>query len=213
VFTPTLTGVGERSHLNSRSINLETHIADVANLIQWEDLTDVILCGHSYGGCVISGVAERLPDRVRSLVYLDAFVLEDGECLCDVLPEGQAEEMRTHTIDGWAVPPIPAEVFGVNERDRAWVDSQCTPQSLATFEQPIRLRGHFQRPTDITHVLATGFLEGSPFPFAHERAKAKGWNTATVDCGHDVMLDKPEELTALLLRHDTRETGAAVSTY
>jgi pimeloyl-ACP methyl ester carboxylesterase len=74
VFTPTLTGVGERSHLNSAGVNLSTHIADVANLIRWEELSDVILCGHSYGGFVISGAADRVPDRIRALVYLDAFV-------------------------------------------------------------------------------------------------------------------------------------------
>ena len=68
VFTPTLTGVGERSHLNSAQVNLGTHIADVVNLIRWEELTDVVLCGHSYGGCVVSGVADRLPDRIRALV-------------------------------------------------------------------------------------------------------------------------------------------------
>jgi len=80
VFTPTLTGVGDRSHLNSAAINLSTHIADVVNLLQWEDLSDVVLCGHSYGGSVISGVIDRIPERIRTLVYLDAFVPEDGEC-------------------------------------------------------------------------------------------------------------------------------------
>ncbi len=86
VFTPTLTGVGERSHLNSPGVNLSTHIADVANLIRWEELSDVILCGHSYGGCVISGAADSVSDRIRAVVYLDAFVLEDREALIDLLP-------------------------------------------------------------------------------------------------------------------------------
>src|SRR5579871_2463091 len=72
VFTPTLTGVGERSHLNSREINLDTHIADIVNLIRWEELSEVILCGHSYGGCVISGAAGHIPERIGALVYLDA---------------------------------------------------------------------------------------------------------------------------------------------
>src|SRR5712672_1898240 len=85
VFTPTLTGVGERSHLLSRHVNLDTHIGDVVNLIRWEELSDVVLCGHSYGGCVVSGVADRVPNRIGALVYLDAFLLEDGECLHDTL--------------------------------------------------------------------------------------------------------------------------------
>ena len=79
VFTPSLTGVADRMHLISPNVNLDTHITDVANVIQWEELSDVVLCGHSYGGCVISGVADRVPDRIDSLVYLDAFVLEDAK--------------------------------------------------------------------------------------------------------------------------------------
>jgi len=78
VFTPTLTGVGERSHLLSRHVNLDTHIGDVVNLIRWEELSDVVLCGHSYGGCVVSGVADRVPNPIGALVYLDAFLLEDS---------------------------------------------------------------------------------------------------------------------------------------
>jgi pimeloyl-ACP methyl ester carboxylesterase len=212
VFTPTLTGVGERSHLNSASVNLSTHISDVVNLIQWEELSDVILCGHSYGGCVISGAGDRIADRVRALVYLDAFVLEDGECLTDLLPPEQAQGMRQlaqATGEGWKVPPIPAEVFNVNPRDSAWVNAQCTPHSLACLEERIRLTGGLGRIQDVTHILATGFREGSPFPFFHERAKAKGWKTRTVACGHDVMLDLPEELTAFFLEYASVKTPAA----
>jgi pimeloyl-ACP methyl ester carboxylesterase len=203
VFTPTLTGVGERSHLGSTSVNLSTHTADVVNLTRWEELSDVILCGHSYGGCVISGAGDQIPDRIRALVYLDAFVLEDGECLCDLVPPEQVRSMREQAQagDGWKVAPIPAEVFQVNSRDAAWVNAQCTPQPIATFEERIRLTGGLSRIQDVTHVLATGFREGSPFPFSHERAKAKGWKTRTIPSGHDVMLDLPDELTALLLEH------------
>lgn len=86
VFTPTLTGLAERHHLLSREVNLQTHIDDVANLIRWEELSGVVLCGHSYGGCVISGVADLIPDRIGALVYLDAFVLKDGQSLHDTLP-------------------------------------------------------------------------------------------------------------------------------
>jgi pimeloyl-ACP methyl ester carboxylesterase len=205
VFTPTLTGVGERSHLNSARVNLSTHIADVANLIRWEQLADVILCGHSYGGCVISGAADRVAHRIRALVYLDAFVLEDGEALIDLLPPAQVEAMRRPAQaegDGWQIDPIPAEAFQVNSRDCAWVNRQCTPQALATFEERIKLTGGIGRIKDITHILATGYVEGSPFPACRERAKAKGWKTRTMPCGHDVMLDLPDELTAFLLEYD-----------
>src|SRR5262249_37605119 len=89
VFTPTLTGVGERPHLLAPDINLDTHIEDVANLIRLEELTDVVLCGHSYGGCVIGGVVDRVPERIGALVYLDAFILENGQSLHDTLPPDQ----------------------------------------------------------------------------------------------------------------------------
>ena len=211
VFTPTLTGLGERSHLNSAGVNLSTHIADVANLIQWEELRDVILCGHSYGGCVISGAADRVPNRIRALVYLDAFVLEDGESLCDHLPQKTVQNMQRQakvTGDGWKVAPIPAEVFKVNLRDAAWVNAQCTPQARATFEEPIRITGALGRIHDVTYILATGVREDSPFRASHERAVKRGWKTRTVFSGHDIMLDLPQELTALLLEVASSETAA-----
>jgi pimeloyl-ACP methyl ester carboxylesterase len=200
VFTPTLTGVGERSHLTSPQINLDTHITDVVNLVRWEELDDIVLCGHSYGGCVITGAADRMPERIRALVYLDAFILENGQGLHDVLPPevGTAQaRSATETGDGWRVPPISAEFFQVNMSDRAWVDRQCTPQSLATFQQPVRIRNTIPA-AKCTHILATGY-EQSPFPPFHELAKRKGWKTLTVDCGHDVMLDRPAELVRMLL--------------
>ncbi|HXY50372.1 MAG TPA: alpha/beta hydrolase [Terriglobales bacterium] len=197
VFTPTLTGIGERSHLLSPDINLDTHIADVVNLIRWEELSHVVLCGHSYGGCVVSGVADRIPERIDALIYLDAFVPESGQSLHDTLPR----EMRDAQVqaaravgDGWKVPPIPAVVFNVNVGDRDWVDRQRTLHPLATLQQPLRLTGGIARVKSITYILATGWSP-SPFPPFFERAKAKGWKTLTIECGHDVMLDRPEELT------------------
>ena len=200
VFTPTLTGVGERSHLVSPHINLETHIEDVVNLIRWEELSDVVLCGHSYGGCVISGVADRIPDRIRSLVYLDAFVLEDGQSLHDTLPPSQREIQleAAGPGDGWKVPPIPAEVFNVNANDRDWVNRQCTVQPMATFQQKLHLRNGTDAVKRVTFILATGFND-SPFRPFYEQAKTKGRKTVTIECGHDVMLDCPNELTKILL--------------
>ena len=201
VFTPTLTGLGERSHLNSAGVNLSTHIADVVNLLRWEDLSDVIL----YGGNVISGVADQVPGRIRRLVYLDAFVPEDGECVFDLHPPELAQRIRLHAHTagaGWSVPPIPAERFNVNLRDAAWVNAQCTSQSIASFEERIRLSRLPSYTHDATHILATGW-DNSPFRAAHDRAKAKGWETRTVNCGHEVMLDLPGELTDLLLEFAT----------
>src|SRR5262245_1945727 len=202
VFTPTLTGVGERSHLLSREVNLETHIQDVMNLIKWEELTDIVLCGHSFGGCVVSGVADRMPDRIRSLVFLDAFVPEDGDNQLQHLPPALAERILegAKTVgDGWKVPPIPAAVFNVNPVDRAWVDRQCTVHPLAAMDQHLRLTGGREKIANISFILATGWDGPSPFPPFYEKAKTKHWKTRTVPCGHDVMLDLPDELATMLV--------------
>ncbi len=201
VFTPTLTGVGERSHLLSPHVNLDTHIDDVVNLIRWEELSDVVICGHSYGGAVISGVADRVPDRVGALVYLDAFVLENGQSLHDTLPPDQKSlqiELAQQHGEGWKVPPIPAGVFGVNATDLEWVNGQCTMQSLATFQQAVTLTRNRNMVENVTFILATGW-SGSPFHQFYDGAKTRGWKTLTMSCGHDVMLDRPEELTSALL--------------
>jgi pimeloyl-ACP methyl ester carboxylesterase len=201
VFTPTLTGLADRHHLLSREVNLQTHIDDVANLIRWEELSDVVLCGHSYGGCVISGVADLMSERIGALVYLDAFVLKDGQSLHDTLPPETRDGQLAATQrvgEGWRVPPIPAEAFKVNENDRAWVDLQCTPQPLATFQQRIHFRGGLEGIKDVTFIWANGYAP-SPFPPFYEQAKANGWKTRVIACGHDVMLDMPEALTQDLL--------------
>lgn len=211
VFTPTSTGVAERSHLLSKKVDLETHISDVVNLIRWEELSNVVLCGHSYGGCIVRGVADRIPERIGALVYLDAFVLEDGQCLHDTLPE-EAKNAQVEgalaTGDGWRVPPIPAEMFNVNQRDRDWVDRQCTVQPLATFQEPIHLTGAGDKVEDVTFILASNWAP-SPFPPFYEKAKAKGWTTRTIECGHDVMLDRPDELTDILLAISARRSASA----
>jgi pimeloyl-ACP methyl ester carboxylesterase len=201
VFTPTLTGVADRSHMSSPGVNLDTHITDVTNLIRWEELSDVILCGHSYGGCVVSGVADRVPEQIGALVYLDAFVLENGQCLNDMIPPKVRRErlaLVKEVGEGWKLPPIPAEEFNVNPRDRDWVNRQATMQSMATSEQPLHLTGAINQIKNITYILASDWSP-SPFPQFYEMAKTRGWKTITIECGHDVMLDQPEELADLLL--------------
>jgi pimeloyl-ACP methyl ester carboxylesterase len=212
VFTPTLSGVGERSHLLSRQIDLQTHIADVVNLILWEELSEIVLCGHSYGGCVVTGAADRVADRIGTLVYIDAFVPDNGQSLHDTLPaEQRAAQVQgaLETGDGWKVPPIPAHIFNVNSRDRDWVDRQRTPQSLATFQQPSQLTGALERVKNVTYILATGW-EHSPFPQFYEKAKTRGWKTLTMACGHDVMLDKHDALVEVLLALAPQKTGESI---
>jgi pimeloyl-ACP methyl ester carboxylesterase len=211
VFTPTLTGVADRSHLSSPNVNLDTHITDVANLIRWEELSGVILCGHSYGGCVVTGVADRVPAQIGALVYVDAFVLENGQCLNDTIPpevRNQRLAQAKEVGEGWKLPPISAEEFNVNPRDRDWVNRQSTMQTLACFEQPVRLTGALNQIKNVTYILASGWSP-SPFPQFHEKAKARGWKTITIECGHDVMLDRPGELAELLVVSPHRVASAS----
>jgi pimeloyl-ACP methyl ester carboxylesterase len=194
VFTPTLTGIGERAHLLAPGIDLRTHTLDVLNLIQWEELDDIVLCGHSYGGMVVTGVADKIPQRIRTLLYLDAFVPENGESLVDFAPVTAAQ-----LVEDWKCIPISAETFGVNAADRAWVDRQCTLQSVACFRQPAELTGGLSQLQRIGYIYASAWAGSqSPFHPFYQKARSRGWFTHEVECGHDVMLDRPEVLAALL---------------
>src|SRR5215213_3651907 len=149
VFPITLTGLGERVHLARPEINLETHITDVVNTIQWNDLDDVILAGHSYAGTVITGIADRIPDRVDQLVYVDSAPLADGMAMTDLYPPDALAALR-QTVDqtgnGWRWP-FPgfeelaknASLAGLKDRDQAVIAAKATPQPWATYTQPLRL--------------------------------------------------------------------------
>ena len=162
--------------------------------------SDVVLCGHSYGGMVITGVAEQIAAKICSLVYLEAFVPENGKCLFDYLPAEQSRKMRDDAAqngEGYKITPVPAAVFAVNARDAAWVDAMCVKHPLATFEQKLEVSGH-QVPKRV-YMLATA---REPTPFQQFGARFKddrGWQFVSFACGHDVMLDQPEELAAALI--------------
>lgn len=199
VYAPTLTGLGERSHLANGGVNCSTHIQDILNVMRWEQLHDVILCGHSYGGMIIGGVADRIPERISSLVYLDAIIPENGMSMVDLMkPEAIASVFGT-TADyaGQLVPPAPAATFNVNPADRAMVDALCTPQPIATWIERLKLTGAHMSIAKKVYVLATGWKNTSRF---HARVKDNpAWSTFEVPCGHDVMLDAPERLAEILL--------------
>jgi pimeloyl-ACP methyl ester carboxylesterase len=202
VYTPTLTGLGERSHLMDRSIDLDTHINDIAGVLRWEELKDVVLCGHSYGGMVISGVVEKAPERIRSLVFLDAFVPDSGKSLFDYVPpelSGTMREDAKQNGEGYKISPIPAEHFNVNASDVAWVNAMCVKQPIATFEQGVKLSGARERVAKRVFIQAKGF-EPSPFgQFAEKLGGNPAWRALSVPCGHDVMVDRPQELADLLI--------------
>ena len=199
VLTPTLTGLGERSHLASPAINASTHVRDVLNVIAFEGLDDIVLAGHSYGGQIITAVADAVPDKIRSLVYLDAFVAEDGKSIFDMdAPSATAAYIDVAgSHGGGTVPPLPSTVFGVNSADQAWVDQRCTPGSLATWSERLSLTGRHELITNRSYVLATGW-NGSFRPI-YDRVRAQGgWRTYELDCGHDVMIDMPRQTADIL---------------
>jgi pimeloyl-ACP methyl ester carboxylesterase len=200
VFTPTLTGLGERSHLLRAGIDVKTHIADVVNAMKWEGLKDVVLCGHSYGGFVISGVAEQMAPAIRSIVFLDAFLPNDGEAVQDLtgpaVREAAAAAMQRGDI---VIPPRPAEAFGVNAADRAWVDRLCVGQPIGTFTDKIALTGARDRIPRKSYIRAASYANpGFDRALAAVRTDPS-WRTYEVSCGHDVMVDAPERLTEILL--------------
>ncbi len=199
VFTPTLTGLGERAHLMRAGIDLNTHIADVVNVIKWEALADVVLCGHSYGGFIISGVAETVAGALRSIVFLDAFVPRNGESVLALTGPAVREAIRDAQAHGdLGVPPRAAEAFGVNPADRAWVDRLCVPQPLATFTDAIALTGAVERIARKTYIRAKAYANAG-FDRAYEALRADpSWRTDEVPCGHDVMVDLPDRLAEML---------------
>jgi pimeloyl-ACP methyl ester carboxylesterase len=209
VFTPTHTGVGERFHQSSEAITLETHIRDVCGLIEFEELENLILCGHSYGGMVITGVADRLPSKIKALLYLDAFVPEHGDSLISLIRGALPAEVWPLFVNGFRdaalanrsglMNAIPAEVFGIKPENRARVDRLCRPQALATFESPALLTGEHAKVTQRLYVLADGW-DPSPFRFfAAKCEKLPGWRVVKLPCSHDVMVDMPQELAGQLL--------------
>jgi pimeloyl-ACP methyl ester carboxylesterase len=189
VIAPTLTGLCERAHLLNPGVNLSTHIADVAGEIRFKDLSNIVLCGHSYGGMVITGVAERHADRIASIVYLDAFWPRDGQSLDDI----------TGTPSQPGVNPTRNASAFMSPANAAWANARLTPQPVETFREKLKVTGAVERIPKRTFVQAT-IEERAFFAAAFERAKATpGWKTVQVNSRHDVMVDEPEQMTRVLL--------------
>jgi len=198
--TPTYTGLGERAHLAHRGIDLDAHIEDLLSVMHYEDLSEVVLLGHSYGGMVATGLAERVPERIARRIYLDAFVPRDGESLLDLVPAKSRAAMREAAAqqgEGWRIPPNPVPE-DTPEDDRAWLLPRRVPQPLATFEQPLRLLGvadHLPR----SYIYCTRIAPGDVFrPFAERARSEPGWRLHELDASHSPNVTAPEALAALL---------------
>jgi pimeloyl-ACP methyl ester carboxylesterase len=186
----TLTGLGERSHLASKDIGLETHIQDVVNVILFERLENIILVGHSYGGMVITGVANRLPERIKKLVYLDAMLPNDGECAQDIM--GISEWIQKMTKDGMIVP--------------SWVQPDKphpfdVPHPLKTFTDPIALKNPAREKIPAAYILTVDpgkKPEEDAFWKSAERARTRGWPVTIMEADHNPQWRKPAETAELL---------------
>lgn len=200
VHTPTLTGVSDRFHLVSPSVGLETHILDVVALIEAYDLRDVILVGHSYGGQVITGVADRVPERISQRVHLDGFI-GDGRPAVELQPAQIAQHYRESVAEagfGWLIPTRSLVKLGVTERaDQDWLTAGMTPHPWKTFTDPLSLSGAHE---DVPGVFIESIDWMRVFEPFHERAKQLGWETHELSTGHESMVTAPTELAAALNR-------------
>jgi len=200
VWTPTLTGLGERSHLAGPEIDLHTHVQDIVNVLEYEDLQKVILVGHSYGGMVITGVAERAAERLTHLVYLDAFVPRDGQSLLDLVDQSRRTALQEHAqAGGGLVPPFPVEAFGIfAEADMHWVGPKLATHPFRTLAQPVRLTNAAATKLPRTYVYCHQPAMGPFDQFAERMKTEQGWRYRELATGHDAMVTMPRELTDLL---------------
>ena len=209
VLAPSLTGHGDKAHLLSPEIGLDTHVDDIVDLIIEQNLTDVVLVGHSYAGLVISAAANRVPERISHLVYLDAMVPENGQGAADLYPEltQYLIESTAQTGTDWRVPPLPESpppvgLFGVTDpADAAWLRTMLSDQSVRCFEQTVRMDDPAVNEIPRTHIHCVGaMLEGtvrkSVPPIQPNGTPAQVWELRT---GHDCMITMPTELAELLL--------------
>jgi pimeloyl-ACP methyl ester carboxylesterase len=201
VFAPALTGLGERSHLLRKDVDLDTHIADVVNLIKWENLDNICLVAWSYAGFVGSGALDSIGDHVSSIVWLDAFLPADGHRVVDFTAFGNALQTAIDKgAAGFGPPPKVSDIF-VAERDQAFVASKFTSQPIGTFLQPIKVSGSLQKVAKKTYIRLPKF----PQP-AFDKALAdcktdKSWTTFELpDVGHIAMLDAPDRVSQLILQ-------------
>ncbi len=199
VFTPTFTGLADRSHLMSKDIRLSTHITDIVNVIKWEDLRNVTLVGHSYGGWPISGVPEQVGDAIGSIVFLDAFIPSDGQKGLDLnSPRSRAAVLEAIARGEVSRPPTPSTSKGMSAADRDWLLTKATPQPIGVSLDPIKLTGARERVVKKAYIRARNF-ENPNFDAFYNTAKTGGWEVFDLPSGHNIQVEMPDRLTDILL--------------
>lgn len=201
VYTPTLTGLGDRSHLIRSRPNLEVLIDDVAQVFKFEDLTEVVLVGHSFGGIVVTALADRLRSQIGHLVYLDATVLRSGERATDRMPPElvQSYAQRAASTGGESVAPNPPETFGITDPAMAaWLKAKLTAQPYQPYLDRIELKNPVGNGLPVTYIACTNPI----FASLHEsRAIAQttpGWRYIELSTGHNAMMTAKDELADIL---------------
>jgi pimeloyl-ACP methyl ester carboxylesterase len=201
VFTPTLTGLGERVHLLTPAVDLNTHVTDVVNLIRYEGLENIVLVGHSYAGSIITGVAEQVLSSIGSIVFVDAFLPINGDTMLSMTTEElRAASLAAKAKGDIARPIVPAAAFRVNEKDRDWVNSKLTPQPLGPSFTTISYTGARDKVAKKTYIRAADYPQPAFDKWLAQCKADPTWRAhAVTGCGHDIMVDKPDELTDLLI--------------
>jgi pimeloyl-ACP methyl ester carboxylesterase len=186
-------------------VNVDTHVQDIVNVLLWEDLNSVVLCGHSYGGVVITAVADRLPDRIASLVYIDAIIPENGKAVIDQVRPDMREHVRSYakTAGGLAYANFEGNPWRVNENDLAWVNAMCTPQPVACLEQVVTITGVHKRVGQRIFIYASCAEGRGDTHIRDTYLKFVGEPNCSVhtiaDSGHEIMVDQPEALANVLM--------------
>ncbi|WP_422039914.1 alpha/beta fold hydrolase [Roseibium sp.] len=203
VSAPTQTGLGERAHLLSPEITIKTFVEDIVRHLEFNDLKNVTLVGHSFGGIPITGAADLVPDRIARLIYLDAIMLGTGETWMSLLPEDMAEDrtrLAQETSGGLSLPPAPAESFGVERpEDVAFVQPRLTPHPFRTFTTALDLKNPVGNGLPAAYIRCTD-PPYRPAGVALDRARKLGWPVGEIATGHDAMVTEPLALADLLER-------------
>ncbi|NML40323.1 alpha/beta hydrolase [Chitinophaga sp. G-6-1-13] len=202
VYTPTLSGLGEHNNQPHDSINLDTHITDIVNLLNMEDLHDVVLVGHSYAGVVITGVADRIPERISKLIYLDAVLAENGQSALSVQPPAVQADFKKGAVPYGmrSLPTLSAGFFGVsNPKDEQWVNERLTLQPYHTFAQPLVLKHPYGNHLPLIYIACTQPQLPSLRQFADRTRQSSQWKYYEMKTGHDAMITQPVELANLLV--------------
>ncbi|AFK21038.1 alpha/beta hydrolase (plasmid) [Haloferax mediterranei ATCC 33500] len=205
VYTPTLTGLGERTHLARPGIDLQTHIRDIVNVLEYEDLEDVVLVGHSYAGLVVLGVAEEVPERLAHVVYLDALVPMDDEpvAAADFYPPEELAAMEAAAADndgGWPMPDDHPGWVGISDEDAQWMREKAVPHPLHTFEQAVAAENPDTATVPHTYILCLrNGIDDGVLEAIRQLCDQRAWDRYELETGHWPMVSVPDELSTQLL--------------